>query len=362
VRKIVFGGIQQVGIGVRDLKEAWAWYRKFFGVDISIFEDEATAALMSPYTGGKPRKRYAALALNLQGGGGFEIWQYKDREPKPPEIPVMVGDLGIFSVKIKSRDVTAAYNYFKDVGGDLSGEIKTDPLGNDVFFIRDPYGNYFQIVPGTEWFRREKKKLTGAAYGAIIGVSDMKKSQDFYRDILGYDMVVYDKEGVFEDFAYLPGGDKFIRRVLMQQSSGPLGIFSRVFGPSQIELVQAKERKPNKIFQGRYWGDLGFIHLCFDINGMDALREKCKEKGYPFTVDSQRAHENNSFDMGEAAGYFSYVEDPDGTLIEFVESHKIPVIKKLGWYINLRKKNPEKSLPGWLLKALRFNRIRDRKK
>jgi len=34
--------------------------------------------------------------------------------------------------------------------------------------------------------------------------------------------------------------------------------------------------------------------------------------------------------MGEASGHFAYVEDPDGTLIEFVETHKIPIIKKLG--------------------------------
>ena len=361
MRKIIFGGIQQVGIGVKDLKEAWAWYRRFFGVDVRIFEDEATAELMLPYTGGKPRKRHAALALNLQGGGGFEIWQYKDRVPKPPEKPLMLGDLGIFSVKIKSRDIAAAYDHFKKMDGDLPGSITKDPLGNDVFFMKDPFGNCFQIVPGTGWFRREKKKPTGAAYGAVIGVSDMEKSLEFYRDILGYDIVVYDQEGVFEDFSYLPGGDKPVRRMLLQKSSGPLGVFSRVFGPSELELVQAKSRKPQKIFHGRYWGDLGFIHLCFDINGMDTLRQKCEEKGYPFTVDSQRAHENHSFDMGEAAGYFSYVEDPDGTLIEFVETHKIPVIKKLGWYINLRKKNPEKNLPSWLLKALRFNRIREKK-
>ncbi len=350
-----------MGIGVRDLKEAWTWYRKYFGVDVRIFEDEATAELMLPYTGGKPRKRHAAMALNLQGGGGFEIWQYKDREPKPPETPVMLGDLGINAVKIKSRDVQAAFRHFQKEGLDVRGGVNKDPLGHDVFFVRDPYGNCFQVVPGTGWFRREKKKTTGAAYGAVIGVSDMEKSVEFYREILGYDTIAYDQEGVFEDFSSLPGGDKSVRRVLMQQSTGPFGVFSRVFGPSQIELVQVREREPKKIFHGRYWGDLGFIHICFDINGMDALREKCEQKGFPFTVDSQKAHQNNSFDMGEAAGYFSYVEDPDGTLIEFVESHKLPVIKKLGWYINLRKRNPEKSLPDWLLKALRFNRVRDKK-
>ena len=63
--------------------------------------------------------------------------------------------------------------------------------------------------------------------------------------------------------------------------------------------------------------------------------------------------------MGEAAGHFSYIADPDGTLIEFVETHKIPIMKKMGWYLNLKNRNPEKSLPTWMIKALRFNRVKD---
>ena len=56
--------------------------------------------------------------------------------------------------------------------------------------------------------------------------------------------------------------------------------------------------------------------------------------------------------MGEASGHFSYIEDPDGTLIEFVETYKIPVIKKIGWYLSLEKRDPKKPLPTWLLKML----------
>ncbi len=360
MKRIVFGGIQQIGIGVRDLKEAWDWYRKVFGVDIRIFEDEAVAELMLPYTGGKPRRRHAAMALSLMGGGGFEIWQYKDRKPQPPEKIMLVGDLGINVVKVKSKDVAGTYEKFRRMGLQLLGKLQKDPVGNDVFFLRDPWDNIFQIVPGKGWFRNEKKS-TGAAYGAIIGSSDVDRSFKFYRDILRFDTVVYDKEGIFEDLAPLPGGEYPVRRMLLEQSAGPLGAFSKVFGPAQIELVEVKARKPKRLFEGRYWGDLGFIHICFDIHGMDALREKCSEKGYPFTVDSMRATKDGSFDMGEAAGHFSYVEDPDGTLIEFVEAHRLPVMKKFGWYINLRKRDPEKSLPDWLLKALRFNRVKEKR-
>jgi len=65
--------------------------------------------------------------------------------------------------------------------------------------------------------------------------------------------------------------------------------------------------------------------------------------------------------MGEAAGHFAYIEDPDGTLIEFVETLKIPIIKKLGWYIDLSKRRPEKNLPAWIIKSLRYSKVKDKK-
>jgi hypothetical protein len=61
--------------------------------------------------------------------------------------------------------------------------------------------------------------------------------------------------------------------------------------------------------------------------------------------------------MGEAAGHFAYIEDPDGTLIEFVETHKLPILKKLGWYLDLRKRNAYKPLPDWMVRLLRFSRV-----
>ncbi len=355
----IISGIQQIGIGVRDFRKAWKWYKDVFGVDVRIFEDSATAELMLPYTGGKPRKRHAVLAINMMGGGGFEIWQYIGREPKAPEKPVQAGDLGIFAAKIKSPDVTAAHQNLKEKNVDVH-ELVKDPGGKPAFFLDDPFGNIFQVVESNSWFSVDRSKETGATFGAIIGVSDIDESLKVYSDILGYDTAAYDEEGVFDDLKSLPGGNHTFRRVLLKQSRPPRGSLSRILGPSEIELVRAADMEPKKIFGDRYWGDLGFIHLCFDVQGMHALREECAEKGFPFTVDSNVIPEGRSFDMGEAAGYFSYIEDPDGTLIEFVETHKIPIIKKLGWYLDLRKREPGKSLPNYILKALKYSKVKDK--
>ena len=103
------GGIQQIGIGVKNLQEAWAWYLKVFGMDCRIFDDETEARFMLPYTGGKPQSRHAILALNLQSGGGFEIWQYKGRTPLPISEEIKIGDLGILICKMKVRDIDQGY-------------------------------------------------------------------------------------------------------------------------------------------------------------------------------------------------------------------------------------------------------------
>lgn len=356
MNNIVISGIQQLGIGVSNVAEAWKWYRKYLGMDIKVFEESATASLMLPYTGGVPQKRHAVLALNMSGGGGFEIWQYTERKPQPAKFVPGVGDLGIFAAKIKARDVQKTHAWFKAEKLNIS-EIKADPEGRAHFFLTDPYDNIFQIIESENWYVNEKKN-TGSVYGVMIGVTDIDKSVKVYSEILGYDKVVSDTTGIFDDFSSLEGGNATFRRVILKNSKPRLGAFAKLFGNSEIELVQVEGRVPRKIFENRFWGDLGFIHLCYDIQGMEALKTECARLGSPFTVDSSSSL-GNSFDMGEAAGHFSYIEDPDGTLIEFVETHKVPILKKFGWYLNLRKRDPAKHLPDFIVKMLGISKVKD---
>jgi len=352
-KRPLISGIQQIGIGNPYVHEAWKWYRQNLGMDIKIFEEAAEANLMLPYTGGKPHKRHAVLAINLNGGGGFEIWQYTSRKPVAPSFDIQWGDLGIYACKIKSKDVKKSHKTMVEKGLDVLGDVEPDPSGKPHFYVKDLYGNIFEIVSSDDWFISQKS-LTGGAYGTVMGVTDMDKSLEFYANILGYDKILSDATGTFTDCAVLPGGGNQCRRVLITHSAPRKGPFSKMLGSSEIELVQVEGRTPQKIFKDRFWGDLGFIHLCFDIVGMNEMRELCNSNGHPFTVDSA-----NSFDMGEAAGHFTYIEDPDGALIEFVETHKIPVFKKIGWYLDIRKRDAEKALPNWMLRALSLNRKKD---
>lgn len=348
-------GIQQMGIGVPNVQEIWSWYRKFFGTDVRIFEEAAPAPLMTQYTGGVVQSRTATLALSMDGGGGFEIWQYTSRSTEKPSFEPRLGDYGMFACKIKSHDVTSTYNYMKSNGANVLNAPEKAPNEELSFFVIDPNGNLFQVVESTSWFSSTGHASNcGGVAGTIIGVSNMEKSLALYKDVLEYDKIDYDVSGTFSDLSAIAGGNGQFRRVRLSHSSARRGPFAALLGATTIELVQALDRTDcRKIFENRFWGDWGFIHLCFDVQGMDQLKKECAEKGFPFTIDS-----DNTFDMGEAGGRFSYIEDPDGTLIEFVETHKVPVMKKLGWYINLKNKKPGTSLPRWILKAMAFNRVK----
>jgi catechol 2,3-dioxygenase-like lactoylglutathione lyase family enzyme len=150
-----------------------------------------------------------------------------------------------------------------------------------------------------------------------------------------------------------PDRKGIFHRVLLRKNTGNKGAFARLLGDAEIELVQSLTPGRPHIFKDRYWGDCGFIHLCFDVTDMDTLKQRSEEAGYPFTVDSR-----SSYSMEQAAGRFCYVEDPDGTLIELVETHKVPVFKKLGWFIDLKKRAHQKPLPDWMVGMMGLNKIK----
>ena len=348
-------GIQQLGIGVENLQEAFKWFRQNFGMDILVFDEKAIAELMLFHTEGETRERHAILALNMQGGGGFEIWQHTGKIPTKPHFDILLGDLGISVGKLKTADIQSAFSSFKEKGLNLLTAITNDPSGNPHFYLQDVFENMWEFVQNPYLFVPTKAN-NGGIFGTVIGVTDMESSLKVYTDILKYDQVVYDKTDVFPDWQGLPGSENKFRRILLRHSENRNGPFSPLFGPSEIELIQVLDREPVDIFKGRMWGDLGFIHLCFDMHGMDDLRTEVKEKGFPFTVDS--AKQGDTFDMGEAAGSFAYIQAPEGTLIEFVETHRVPILKKLGIYLNLQKRPANKPLPRFILKLFSLKRVK----
>ncbi|WP_207491414.1 VOC family protein [Aridibaculum aurantiacum] len=343
--KSLVTGIQQVGIGVVNAQEAKHYYKDLFGMDVLVFEDKAEASLMTRYTGNEVHSREAILTLNMQGGGGFELWQFQSRQPAFPFTQPTYGDIGIYGVKMRSCDIDSLAENFPSYA-----PVTVSPHGQRSSWMKDINGNNFQVVEYHQKFKTTRH-CVGGVLGVVIGVSDMERSVAFYKDLLDLQEVVFDVTGTFDDIPTI--SNEQYRRVLLHKTFTPCGAFSKLLGDVEIELVQCLDREPSKIYANRYWGDCGFIHVCFDVTDMDALKQKATASAQPFTVDSA-----DSFSMGTSAGRFAYIEDPDGTLIELVETHKVPILKKLNWYFDLKKRKKNTPLPDWMIGMMSLSKVK----
>lgn len=336
-------GVQQIGIGVKNAEAAMHTYKHLFGMDVLIFDDDASANLMTQYTGGDIYKRRAILTMNLQGGGGLELWQFLDRKPSDCN-NVQLGDLGIYAAIIKSVDLQQSHLRLSKINEIQVSDIVVSELTGNYFWVTDSNKNTFKIISSNDWFQTGNHDM-GGIVGSVIGVSNIEKALHFYQEVLGIDLVLYDTEST--------ENGQLVRKLGISKKATGKGAFNKLLGDVVIELVQVKNRVPIKIYQDRFWGDCGFIHLCFDVLNMEALKKHAAKKGIDFSVDS-----SNSFAMDHASGRFCYIEDPDGTLIELVETHKVPILKKIGWYLDLRKRNIEKPLPNWMIKMLAISKVK----
>lgn len=351
----IINGIQHLGVGVDNLDESWRWYRKFFGMNIPFFNAEAPAPLMDIYTENKTITKRAAMILNIKGGCAMEVVQPTSFKGTHAKVNFQLGDLGIYIGHVKSPDVKKAYAYFKANGANVLGEVSKTPDGLDTFFVKDPNNLHFQIIQANDFYKNSKD-VTGGTMGCTIAVSNIESAMKLYANQLGYNHVIFDETSTFKDFENINEGGKTFRRVKLTQNPFPTGGFNKVGGKTHIELVQEISDRPKlKMYEGRLWGDIGFVHLGFDVRGMIEIGESLDKVGFGFTCDTK-----NVLSMGDSTKvHCTYIEDPDGTLIEMIEVYKIPIIEKLGINLNVEKSPLGKPLPDLLLKALSFSKVKD---
>lgn len=146
-----------------------------------------------------------------------------------------------------------------------------------------------------------------------ICVSDVRRSSDFYRRILGFRIKLSDHE---QDLSLLLG-DQLER---MTSEVGPIGsmhIILRHDGGepgAAVELFQDVTRTPAPLPEDLRWGDLGHLSAGVKAYGLERLVPLFEKKGAEFVTGIQET------EVGDGTWRSAYLRDPDGILIELLET------------------------------------------
>ena len=163
-------GMQHIGVATRDMDKSLKLYRQLFGMDVPFFDSVQDAPLMDSHTRGETISKRASMILNLQGGCAFEVLHAESFKPEPAGWEVSIGDLGITTVQMKTRNIGRMHAHARHLAGDdCDAHITSTPWGEDTFYLRDGDGNLFQILEAEDWFDNNGHP-SGGVLGCSIGV------------------------------------------------------------------------------------------------------------------------------------------------------------------------------------------------
>lgn len=353
----MINAIQHIGFGVADRDRSWAFYRKL-GFDVPMSLNQSYASRMEPLVGGN-YERKVVIAANLMGGATLELYEYLSTQPMPLPEKFMWGDPGMNATALKVPNLARALDLFKDT----PETIIAGPLNWPAYpswraaLIKDPDGLliYLVEIPEMKYSICRKKDSVGGVVFSTIAVTDMKRSLEFYRKILDYSEVVYDWKGEDTMLGSIPGGARPMRRVMLRDPRPSSSFFSFYLDRGMIELVEVEGSKGKHVYEGRRWGDVGQMEVCFDVYDIRATFNELVRRGAKPMLEPN----DEDFDMGHGStALFAYVADPDGTMIEMAEPTKLNITKAIA--LDLRKRKPGKSFPTWLMKMSRFNRYKEK--
>ncbi len=321
----MINAIQHIGIGVRNRDRSYDFYKNILDFSVPLSKHRGKCTGMLPVIE-NDEERDVTIALNPYGGGLVEIFQYISKKPKEPE-KIDFSSNGYLFFGLKVKNIEGAVNLISGYRGAeiVSGPDYFTPMksrGWKTAIFRDVdgiYGILLEYPESNVGYGTGRVKIGGVEYVAI-GVSNIKQSIEFYTKVLEYDKIVYEAEGTFPEWDSIFGKDRKLKRALLTRSRKPEGIFRHFLRGGMIELIEVEGNSGKHLYDGRKWGDIGFMELCFDVTDINETLEEVTKKGAEIIVPPYRQ------DMGmNTYATFSYIKDPDGSMLEFADIHRLPV-------------------------------------
>jgi glyoxylase I family protein len=150
----------------------------------------------------------------------------------------------------------------------------------------------------------DKIMITGVHHTAI-STGDLDRLLGFYRDLLGF-------QEVFSS-AWEIGNERVDGVIGLKNTSGQVVMLKA--GNAFIEFFQYATPTPKPADPNRPVVDHGITHICLEVEDIDYEYERLKNAGMLFHCPPTGSKE----DQGLRA---TYGRDPDGNVIELVETGK----------------------------------------
>ena len=179
-------GVHHVAIGVRNLETMSAFYRDLMGFT-EVFAEfgESEQEIMREITRSARAVFSGATLQHKDGGIMLEFIRMVEPRPRPIRNDFRYGDIGVAKITLATADVASVWASLKDEVQFYS-EPKTTVIpgwGEYQFvYCRDPEGNLVEIAS----VESVKHETYGGARSVGIGVCDLERAVNFYRDSLGF--------------------------------------------------------------------------------------------------------------------------------------------------------------------------------
>lgn len=137
-------------------------------------------------------------------------------------------------------------------------------------------------------------------FHASITVSDIQRSIEFYRDILGLELM----------FTRESSSEKLSKSLGVENAHLKIAMFKA--GDDFLELIEYSNPKCDpKLLRPC---DVGSMHVAFQVSDIAALESKLEKHGYKFNAPPSFIQD------GPMKGWlWAYFKDPDGAQLELVE-------------------------------------------
>lgn len=141
-----------------------------------------------------------------------------------------------------------------------------------------------------------------------IGVSDMERSKDFYKRVLGFSVTLNDHEAEMDEMVSIIGSLERMR----------VAMAMNLCGGAAVELVQHTSSEPRPLPEALRWGDIGYLSAGVKAYGIEKLVEMLEGRGAGTVSPIVEMPVEQGGTWRSA-----FLHDPDGILIELLETAEL---------------------------------------